>query len=59
MVDGYEQYDYEHKSIVYVEHGTRIKLRHIVTDRGMHSHGVRPSVSDVDFQNEVSVVWYD
>jgi dolichyl-phosphate-mannose-protein mannosyltransferase len=53
-VDGYEQYDYEHKPIVYIEHGTRIKLRHVVTDKAMHSHEVRPPVSDVDFQNEVS-----
>jgi dolichyl-phosphate-mannose-protein mannosyltransferase len=53
-VDNYEQYDYEHKPIVYIEDGSRIKLRHIVTDKAMHSHEVRPPVSDVDFQNEVS-----
>ncbi|KAG2339153.1 glycosyltransferase family 39 protein [Suillus weaverae] len=53
-VDGYEQYDYEHKPIVYIDHGSRIKLRHIVTDKALHSHEVRPPVSDVDFQNEVS-----
>ncbi|KAJ8580706.1 hypothetical protein M405DRAFT_833818 [Rhizopogon salebrosus TDB-379] len=32
--DGHEQYDYEHKPIVYIEHGTRIKLRHVATDKG-------------------------
>jgi dolichyl-phosphate-mannose-protein mannosyltransferase len=32
----------------------RIKLRHIETDKALHSHDVRPPVSDVDFQNEVS-----
>ncbi|KAG1740311.1 glycosyltransferase family 39 protein [Suillus lakei] len=53
-VDGYEQYDYEHKPIVYIDHGSRIKLRHIVTDKALHSHEVRPPISDVDFQNEVS-----
>lgn len=53
-VDGYDQYDYEHKPIVYIDHGSRIKLRHIVTDKALHSHEVRPPVSDVDFQNEVS-----
>src|SRR5882757_3503006 len=53
-VDGYEQYDYEHKPIVYIEDHSRIKLRHIVTDKALHSHEVRPPVSDVDFQNEVS-----
>ncbi|KAG2124692.1 glycosyltransferase family 39 protein [Suillus clintonianus] len=53
-VDGYEQYDYEHKPIVYIDHGSHIKLRHVVTDKALHSHEVRPPVSDVDFQNEVS-----
>jgi dolichyl-phosphate-mannose-protein mannosyltransferase len=52
--DGYEQYDYKHKSIVYIEHGTRIKLRYVVTDKAIHSHEVRPPVSNVDFQDEVS-----
>ena len=32
----------------------RVKLRHISTDKALHSHEVRPPVSDVDFQNEVS-----
>lgn len=53
-VNNYEQYDYEHEPIVYIDHGSHIKLRHLVTDRGLHSHEVRPPVSDVDFQNEVS-----
>ena len=53
-INGYEQYDYEHNPIVYIENGAHIKLRHIVTDKALHSHEVRPPVSDVDFQNEVS-----
>jgi len=53
-VDGYEQYDYEHKPIVYIEDHSRIKLRHIVTDKALHSHDVHPPISDVDFQTEVS-----
>jgi dolichyl-phosphate-mannose-protein mannosyltransferase len=32
----------------------RIKLRHLTTDKHLHSHDIRPPVSDVDFQNEVS-----
>ena len=32
----------------------RIRLRHIATERNLHSHDHRPPVSDVDFQNEVS-----
>ena len=31
-----------------------IRLRHISTERNLHSHNHRPPVSDVDFQNEVS-----
>lgn len=32
----------------------KVRLRHIVTDKNLHSHDFRPPVSDVDFQNEVS-----
>lgn len=32
----------------------RVKLRHISTDKALHSHDFRPPVSDVEFQNEVS-----
>lgn len=32
----------------------KVRLRHIVTDKNLHSHDYRPPVSDVDFQNEVS-----
>ena len=38
----------------YITHLSRIKLKHIATDRHLHSHDHRPPVSDVDFQNEVS-----
>ncbi|KAF8844790.1 glycosyltransferase family 39 protein [Paxillus ammoniavirescens] len=53
-VDSYPQYDYVTQPIEYIKHGSRIKLRHIVTDKALHSHDVRPPVSDVDFQCEVS-----
>ncbi|KIM59014.1 glycosyltransferase family 39 protein [Scleroderma citrinum Foug A] len=53
-VDNYPQYDYAHQPMEYIKHGSRIKLRHVVTDKALHSHDVRPPVSDVDFQNEVS-----
>jgi len=32
----------------------KVRLRHIITDKNLHSHDFRPPVSDVDFQNEVS-----
>lgn len=53
-IDGYPQYDYETQPLEYIKHGSHIKLRHIATDKSLHSHDIRPPVSDVDFQNEVS-----
>lgn len=40
--------------LAYIEPGSRIKLRHLTTEKNLHSHDYRPPVSDVDFQNEVS-----
>ena len=31
-----------------------IRLHHLTTNKRLHSHDVRPPVSEVDFQNEVS-----
>ncbi|CDO78273.1 Glycosyltransferase Family 39 protein [Trametes cinnabarina] len=45
---------WQDQDISYVTHGTRVKIRHIQTDKSLHSHDIRPPVSDVDFQNEVS-----
>ena len=52
--DGVTQFDYANSPIHYIKPGMRIKLRHIATDKHLHSHDIRPPVSDVDFQNEVS-----
>jgi len=49
-----DQFDYKNEPLQYVLPGTRIKLRHLFTAMHLHSHEVRPPVSDVDFQNEVS-----
>lgn len=38
----------------YIENGARVKLRHLSTEKSLHSHDFRPPVSEVDFQNEVS-----
>jgi len=40
--------------LVYIEAGSRVKLRHLSTEKNLHSHDFRPPVSEVDFQNEVS-----
>jgi dolichyl-phosphate-mannose-protein mannosyltransferase len=34
--------------------GMHIRLHHILTEKRLHSHDVRPPISEVDFQNEVS-----
>ncbi|KAF9027092.1 glycosyltransferase family 39 protein [Hymenopellis radicata] len=46
--------DWTAEPIHYVSNGAKIRLRHISTEKALHSHDVRPPVSDVDFQNEVS-----
>lgn len=47
-------YDYATQPLQYIVPGMRIKLRHIATEKHLHSHDIRPPVSDVEFQNEVS-----
>ncbi|KIP12784.1 glycosyltransferase family 39 protein [Phlebiopsis gigantea 11061_1 CR5-6] len=46
--------DWDVDPISYVNINTRVKLRHISTEKSLHSHDFRPPVSDVDFQQEVS-----
>jgi dolichyl-phosphate-mannose-protein mannosyltransferase len=37
-----------------IENGAILRLEHRVTEKRLHSHDVRPPVSDVEWQNEVS-----
>lgn len=39
--------------------GTKIRLKHKTTQRRLHSHNLRPPVSEVDWQNEVSAYGFD
>jgi len=39
--------------------GSVLKLYHITTDRRLHSHDVRPPVSEAEWQNEVSAYGYE
>ncbi|KAJ7667071.1 glycosyltransferase family 39 protein [Mycena rosella] len=41
-------------ALTYISDKMRVKLEHISTEKRLHSHDVRPPVSDVEFQNEVS-----
>lgn len=43
----------------WITDGTILRLFHVVTSRRLHSHDVRPPVSEADWQNEVSAYGYD
>ncbi|KAH7078332.1 Dolichyl-phosphate-mannose-protein mannosyltransferase-domain-containing protein [Paraphoma chrysanthemicola] len=44
---------------LFIEDGAVVKLYHITTDRRLHSHDVRPPVTEADWQNEVSAYGYE
>lgn len=43
----------------YVEDGMVIRLYHLQTHRRVHSHDVRPPITEADWQNEVSAYGYE
>ena len=45
--------------IPYIEDGGILRLYHIATHRRLHSHDVRPPVTEADWQNEVSAYGYE
>ena len=44
---------------VLIRDGHLLKLYHLTTDRRLHSHDVRPPVTEADWQNEVSAYGYE
>ncbi|KAF2839036.1 glycosyltransferase family 39 protein [Patellaria atrata CBS 101060] len=44
---------------VLIEDGAVIRLYHLTTDRRIHSHDVRPPITEADWQNEVSAYGYE
>ncbi|KAK0191625.1 glycosyltransferase family 39 protein [Armillaria mellea] len=46
--------DWYTEPLSHIYPGARIRLRHVSTEKALHSHDIRPPISDVDFQNEVS-----
>ncbi|KAL9014422.1 MAG: hypothetical protein Q9173_000930 [Seirophora scorigena] len=42
-----------------IRDGAILRLYHFVTDRRLHSHDVRPPVSEAEWQNEVSAYGYE
>ncbi|CAG8440042.1 13063_t:CDS:10 [Ambispora leptoticha] len=45
---------FEEQDPIWIENGAIIRLEHIATEKRLHSHDVRPPVTEVDYQNEVS-----
>lgn len=43
----------------FIKDGDTIKLYHLTTHRRLHSHDVRPPVTEADWQNEVSAYGYE
>jgi dolichyl-phosphate-mannose-protein mannosyltransferase len=52
--DAPPSYPWDQLPFEYILAGSKIRLEHVSTEKRLHSHDVRPPVSDVDFQNEVS-----
>jgi dolichyl-phosphate-mannose-protein mannosyltransferase len=43
----------------YIQDGDVIRLYHVMTNRRVHSHDVRPPVTEAEWQNEVSAYGYE
>ena len=39
---------------VFIKNGAIVRLQHLITEKRLHSHDVRPPVTDAEWQNEVS-----
>lgn len=51
--------DYRETGPRYLKDGDWIRLQHVVTSRRLHSHDIRPSVTEADWQNEASCYGYE
>ena len=54
LVEGQPDHDYETEPTEFIKNGDVVRFEHVITKKRLHSHSLRPPVSDVDFQNEVS-----
>lgn len=43
----------------YIKDGDVVRLYHVMTNRRVHSHDVRPPITEAEWQNEVSAYGYD
>lgn len=49
----------ENRDPIFIQDGTVIRLMHTSTHRRLHSHDIRPPVTEQDYQNEVSAYGYE
>ncbi|KAF5103887.1 hypothetical protein D0Z03_000016 [Geotrichum reessii] len=47
------------KPVIHIKDGDLIRLKHVSTQLRLHSHDVRPPVTEQDYQNEVSAYGFD
>ncbi|KAI9848546.1 MAG: hypothetical protein M1837_007215 [Sclerophora amabilis] len=57
-VTGFKAWD-KFYPLTYIENGATLKLYHVTTDRRLHSHDVRPPVTEAEWQNEVTAYGYE
>ncbi|KAK1810896.1 Dolichyl-phosphate-mannose--protein mannosyltransferase 1 [Friedmanniomyces endolithicus] len=50
---------WDHEKPEFIEDGSLVRLYHVITDRRLHSHDVRPPMTEADWQNEVSAYGYE
>lgn len=52
-------FDPVHQAPVHIQNGQVVKLWHPTTQKRLHSHDVRPIVTEVDWQNEISAYGFE
>lgn len=58
-INGTAAFDNLPNGPVFIEDGAVLRIYHTPTDRRLHSHDVRPPVSEAEWQNEVSAYGYE
>ncbi|KAL2009160.1 hypothetical protein VTN00DRAFT_7354 [Thermoascus crustaceus] len=52
-------YAWDNLTTQFIEDGATIRLYHLLTHRRVHSHDIRPPVTEAEWQNEVSAYGYE
>ncbi|RYP37530.1 hypothetical protein DL768_010858 [Monosporascus sp. mg162] len=60
LINGTQAWDHvQNITENYIRDGSVLRLYHLATHRRLHSHDVRPPISEQDWQNEVSAYGYE